>query len=234
MKLRPPISLRCGLVLLIAASAVTFVPASANAARGDAAATRAYIQANLRLVQTATSRIPRIEVTLRKVLAGVRAECPMAAASSPQNSQSTQLSDEVIGDMVMAVVAQDRPAGRAFVDAAGHLAWSDRTLTRTIGSYVAQVRTLIELPQPKLCSDVRAWAASRFTTLPPSTLAFSPRFMDAWVAPGELPAALARYETPAERPLLARTRRLEEQFTNLEAREVETYAQIMNALGLSP
>ena len=58
--------------------------------------------------------------------------------------------------------------------------------------------------------------------------------MSAWVAPGELPAGLARYKTPDERPLLARTRRLEEQFTNLEAREVETYAKIMNALGLSP
>jgi hypothetical protein len=159
---------------------------------------------------------------------------PAGCGGSPQNSESTQLSDEVIGDMVMAVVAQDRPAGRAFANAAAHLAWSDRTLTRAIKSYVSNVRTLIALPQPKLCADVRSWAASGFTTLPASTLAFSPRFMSAWVAPGELPAGLARYETPDERPLLARTRRLEEQFTNLEAREVETYAQIMNALGLSP
>jgi hypothetical protein len=35
--------------------------------------------------------MPRIEGTLRKVLAGVRAECPMAAAGSPQDPESTQL-----------------------------------------------------------------------------------------------------------------------------------------------
>jgi hypothetical protein len=234
MRSRPPISRRCGLALLIAVSAVTLVPASAPAVQGDAAATRAYIQADYRLVRTGVSAIPRIEATLHKVLAGVRAECPMAAAGSPQNPQSTQLSDEVIGDMVLSVVALDRPAGRAFVNDAGHLAWSDRALTRTIQSYVGKVKVLVAMPHPKLCSDVKSWAATGFTTLPASTLVFSPRFMSAWVALGELPAGLARYATPEDRTLFVRTRRLEEQFTDLEAREVETYAQIMNPLGLSP
>jgi hypothetical protein len=234
MRPRSPISRRSGLALLIAVSALTLAPASALAAQGDAAATRAYIQADYRLVRTGVSGIPRIEATLRKVLAGVRAECPMVAAGSPQNPQSTELSDEVIGAMVLSVVALDRPAGRAFVNAAGHLAWSDPTLTRTIQSYVGKVKVLVAMPQPKLCSDVKSWAATGFTTLPTSTLAFSPRFMSAWVALGELPAALARYETPEDRAQFARTHRLEEQFTDLEAREVETYSQIMNALGLSP
>ena len=76
--------------------------------------------------------------------------------------------------------------------------------------------------------------SSGFATLPASTLAFSPRFMSAWVAPGELPPALARFQSPAERPLLARIAHLEEQFTDLEAREVETWGQIMNVLDLWP
>jgi hypothetical protein len=65
-------------------------------------------------------------------------------------------------------------------------------------------------------------------------VAFAARIMSAWVAAGELPAALAPYETPAEQSILRRTGRLESELTELEAREVETYGQIMNALALSP
>jgi len=203
-------------------------------AGSDQAATSAYLQADHRLVSTVTSRIARIEATLRGVLAGVRSECPRAAAGSPQDGQSTQLSNEVIGAMITAVVALDRPAGHAFVAATEHLRWSSRALTRTIQSYVGKVRTLSALAQPRLCADVRAWASAGFHALPPSTVSFSPLFMSAWVAAGELPAGLAASETPGERPLIARTERMEAQLTELEAREVQTWGQIMNALELWP
>ena len=71
-------------------------------------------------------------------------------------------------------------------------------------------------------------------TLPGSTGAFDARFMPNWVSVGELPAALARYETPSERPLIRRTEHLEEEVAELEAREVETWGQIMNVLELWP
>jgi hypothetical protein len=96
------------------------------------------------------------------------------------------------------------------------------------------VRVLLTLARPDLCGDVHARATSGFQTLPPSTLAFSPRFMDAWVGLGELPAALTRYANPVDRALFAQTRRLEQRFTDLEAREVETYSAIMSALSLWP
>jgi len=158
----------------------------------------------------------------------------MAAAGSPQDAQSTQLSNEVIGAMVTAVVHLDPLAAREFVSAAGPLTWSNRALTRTVHAYISKVKTLAALAPPKLCSDIESWAASGFRTLPASTIGFAPRFMSAWVAPGELPTALARYETAAEDPLLQRTNHLESEFTELEAREVETWSQIMNALALWP
>jgi hypothetical protein len=59
--------------------------------------------------------------------------------------------------------------------------------------------------------------------------------MSIWIAPGELPAALARYETPEERPLLRRTKQLEAKFTEMEARAgVETWGEIMDTLALLP
>lgn len=221
--------------VIVLALLTTALPGTcALASRSDEAVTSAYLQANHRLVATVASRIPRIEATLRGVLAGIRSECPNAAAGSPQDPQSTALSNEAIGAMVTAVVALDRPAGRAFVAATEHLRWSNRALTGAIQSYVGKVRRLSALPQPHLCPDVRSWAASGYLTLPSSTLSFSPLFMAVWVSAGELPMALSTSETQAERPLLASTERLEGEISELEAREVSTWADIMSTLDLWP
>jgi hypothetical protein len=223
-------ALLCCLILALAA-----LPARAQAGAGDVAATRAYIEANYGLVHVVASRIGPIERGLHGVLAQVRGECPAAAAGSPQDADSEQLSNEVIGTLVQtAVRLLVHPASLRFVLVAGALKWSDRALTRAIHAYVAKLETLATLGVPSLCSDVRVWAASGFHTLPGSTVDFDARFLANWVSAGELPAALARYETPSERPLIRRTRRLEGEIAELEAREVETWGQIMDVLGLWP
>jgi hypothetical protein len=115
----------------------------------------------------------------------------------------TQLSNEVIGALVTAAVGLDRLAGRRFVSAAAHLSWGDRGLTSAVRSYVGKVRVLVALAPPKLCGDLRSWAASGFRAVPANTISLAPSFMSVWVAPGELPAALARHETPEDRWLVA-------------------------------
>ena len=223
------------LPILVTLVTVVLGPASALAGSGDVAATRVYIQANYRLVQAAASRIGPIEATLRGVRSQVRRECPRAAAGSPQNTDSEQLSNEVIGAMVTAAVhLVELPASLEFVRIADRLTWSDRALTRTVHGYVRKARGLVALAPPKLCSDVKSWAGSGFRTLPASTVIFAPRFMSLWIAPGELPAALTRYETTEERSLLRRTNHLEAKFTEMEARAVETWGEIMDTLALLP
>jgi len=220
--------------LIALALALLSAPCSALAASPNAASTGAYLRADYRMVRAGVSSIPRVQAALQGVLAGVRRECPLAAAGSPQDAQSTELSDEVIGALVTAVFAQNRSAASAFAAAATGLRWSEAALTQTIRSYVQKVSTLLALPSPNLCGDVRAWAASGFRTLPAGTLAFAPRFMSAWVALGELPPRIARYVAASQRPLLATTLALEERFLSLESREVETYNETMNALALWP
>jgi hypothetical protein len=221
--------------LLATLAVVALTPANALAAGEDVATTQAYVQANYRLVQAVAAKIAPIEATLRVVRARILRECPLAAANSPENTESEQLSDEVIGAMVTGAVALvEGPAAREFERVAGRLTWSNRALTDAVHAYVDKARGLVALAQPSLCSDVKSWAASGFQTLSASTTVFAPRFMSLWIAPGELPAALARYETPAERPLLRRTRQLEKEFTEMEARAVETWGAIMDGLGLLP
>jgi hypothetical protein len=220
---------------MLAVLAALGLPSAAGAASPrDVAATSAYLQADYRLVRAGVSKIPKVEAALRGVLARVRRECPRAAAGSPQDPQSTELSNELIGALVTAVVHLDLPAGRAFVRAVSPLRWSNARLTAQVQTYARNVRTLVGLAEPHLCADVRAWAASGFRTLPATTTVFAPRFMDAWVALGELPAGLAASTTGAERGLVARIKRMEARFTDLEAREVATWGAAMSALELWP
>jgi hypothetical protein len=209
-------------------------PASAAANAADLAATQTYLQANYAFVRYFTSHIPAAKTELASVLAGVRRECPNAAAGSPQEVDSEQLSNEVIGTMVTTVIQHNLPPIRTAVRATAHLRWSNGALTRSIQAYAAKGKVLSSLAVPHLCADVKAWVASRFETLPASTASFAPRFMSVWVAPGFLPPALSAYETAADRALAHRTAQLEEQWTEFEAFEVETWGKIMNALVLQP
>jgi hypothetical protein len=225
---------RRALPFLVMIATLTLGPWAAPAAASDSAATQAYLQANYRLVQTAAGRIPVGEATIRGVLARIRQECPAAAAGSPQDEDSTQLSNEVIGAMVTAAIHADLSSIREYLRAASPLRWSSRALTGAVQRYLAKLRTLSSLPQPNVCADVRSWAASRFTKLPAKTIAFDQRFWPSWVALGELPPSLSRYESGEGRALARRSSQRETALSEFEARAVETWGQIMNALELSP
>jgi hypothetical protein len=123
---------------------------------------------------------------------------------------------------------------RAYTHTAGRLAWSRGSVNRAIRGYVAKVRTLSRLRPPDICADVRSWAASGFRTLPTTTVTFSARFIPAWVALGEVPGSLRRFESASDRRLARIAARHERDLTEFEAREVETWGKIMEALELNP
>jgi hypothetical protein len=217
-------------VPLVAAAA----PAGAVAAQGDVTATRSYIQADYALVRNAAARLGSARAVFASILRRVRSECPLVAASSPQTPQSTELSNEIIGAMVTGAYHVYPQGIVAFVRVAERLRWSNRGLTSSVHAYASKLKTVVALSSPDLCGDVKAWIASGYHTLPASTISFDQRFVPAWVALGELPPGLAPYERPEERSLLNRTVQLEEQVANFEAAAVETYAEVMNAIGVSP
>jgi hypothetical protein len=223
------------LPLLMAVTILAAAPAAALAGSSDVAATRRYIQANYTLVQAASTKIKAAEAALHSVLHRVQGECPNVAANSPQNPESTQLSNEVIGALVIGAYHTDIPAGTNFVRAAKGLRWSNGSLTRSVQSYVGKVKVLNTLSAPNVCADVRAWIASGYRTLPASTIRFDEQFMPNWVAIGELPQQLAPYERPDERAILRRTSQFESQLTETEVNTgVNTWDETMNTLVLQP
>jgi hypothetical protein len=207
-------------------------PAAAGAT--DSASARAYVQADLALVLAAKAHLRAGEAAPLKVLAQVRRECPGAAAGSPQDPESTQMSNEVIGAMVLSAYQLDVPAIERFIARTSRLAWGDARLRRAVRAYAAHLRVLVRLSAPRLCADVRAWVAGGYTALPESTVRFDRQFMPAWVAVGMLPGGLRAHLSPSDTVAFARAQAIEVQITDAEARAVESWGKIMNELGLEP
>lgn len=205
------------------------------ASQGDAAATRAYIQADYTLVHTAKVNLATSEAALQKLRHRIAAECPRAAAGSPQDTDSEQLSNELVGAMTIVAIQPDKGAVAAFASTVQRLHWSDATLTRKVHTYANRLRTLSVLPAPNVCADVKAWATGHYQALPASTVRFDSRYYKVEVAVGEVPAGLlAPSEQPDERPVLAHAERIEGQLSEAEADAVYTWGHIMESLALNP
>lgn len=106
----------------------------------------------------------------------------------------------------------------------------DRYLTRTVRAYAGKLSGFLRCPPQAFA---QTWRVGRHGAAG-NHAALLPALMTDWVSPGELPGALSRFEAPSDRAHIARTERLESMIADLEAREVETWGEIMNTLELWP
>ena len=226
---------RC-VLLVTAVLALALAPASALAGSGNAAATQTYVQANLKLVQSGVSKLGQGRVALKSAGRRIEGGCRNAALNSPQNPESTALSNEIIGAIVLPTLQTGKPDLLKFISAAGGLRWSNAKLTSAIRTYVGKLRVMATLAPPNVCADVTAWVASGYTTLTASTIQFDKQFMPNWVAVGETPTPLLTpFAAPSQRAELRRTMSLENQLIEFEAIDgVNTWDAAMESLGLSP
>jgi hypothetical protein len=225
--------MRRGLLATAAGIVIALVGAT-GAQANDSSATSAYLHANLALVAAGHSHLGASVAAYRSVLTQVRRNCPKAAEASPQDPESTDLSNEVIGAMVLNAGRPDRPAIKTYLQAVAGLRWSSASVTRAVTGYATMLRKLYGLSTPDLCGDIAAWKATGFKSLPSSTLSFVNVFYPNWVALGLLPNGLARFESAQDKQLARGSARIEYQLTNAEAQAVETWEKIMNELILNP
>lgn len=225
-----------GFVLpLLLVSAIAANPAPALAGSRDIAATQTYIRANYALVRASAHEIGPSEAVIKTLLRRVREECPGAAAGSLQGEGSDKLGDELQGAMTVAALRPVARAVGAFVHAVAGLRWSNAQLTRTVSAYASKLRTLSSLTAPQVCTDVRAWTASSFATLPATTSSFDLAFEGVDVALGEVPTELlAPYERPTEKAMLHSSTRLEAQLEEAENRAVKQWEQTLETIGVVP
>jgi hypothetical protein len=228
--------MRLDVLLFVAACQLAGLAANcgpAQASNADLTSTKTYLQANYALLRAASSHVGAAEARLRAMLLQVRSECPAVAAESPQNQDSKELSNEVIGVMVLDVYHLDLPAARRFLRAVRHLRWSDARLTHAVRRYASQLQTLARLATPNVCTDVRAWVDSAYRTLPADTVLFDQQFFPAWVGVGELPSALIPYERPEERGTIKHIGAIKSQLADREARAVVWWGKITGTMELN-
>jgi hypothetical protein len=221
------------LLALVGATAV-LAAAPVAASASDASSTETYLRANYSLVKAGQAHLGASIAAYKSVLATVKRDCPRAAVESPQNPESTELSNEVIGTMVLRAGQPDRPAVKSYLRAVAGLRWSSASVTHAVAGYASMLRTLYNLPVPDLCGDVKAWATSHFKSTSAGTVSFVKAFYPNWVALGLIPAGLSRFESSQGRTLARNSGRFEYQITNVEAQAVETWGDIMNELVLNP
>jgi len=222
------------LLLGVVAGAIALAPAPSAVASSDATATRSYLQANYALLRVAQRNIKASEAAYKSVQHRVTAECPQAGLNSPQNPQSTQMSNEVIGAMVLSAAKPDLAAIRTYLGAVARLHWSRASVNHAVAGYRAKLGTIFKLSVPNLCADVRSWATSGFQTVPSNTVSFDKLFLPNWVALGLVPSGIRTLEDAEGRSLAQRSNAIEVQITDVEARAVETWGDIMNELMLEP
>jgi hypothetical protein len=226
--------MRASVLTLAVLLGVALAPATALAAN-NAAATKTYLRADNLLVTRARAKLATSEATLGTLLHQVQRECPGVAAESPQDVDSEQLSNELVGVMTVVSFRPDDAAIASFVKSVAPLQWSNAALTRTVREYARKLTAQAALAAPDLCGDVRAWVSSGYRTLPAATERFDQSFFALDVAIGELPTKLlAPYVSPGDRGLVQRTHQIELQLIDGEARAVPPYGRIMEALALNP
>jgi hypothetical protein len=221
--------------ILLACLAFGTVAPAALAKSGDAAATKAYIQANYTLVLAARSHLATGQAAIRSLAGQVTSACPLAAVDSPQNYDSEQLSNEVVGAITIAGYHPDAAAMLAFARAITGLHWSNHTLTRMVRTYATKMRGFAALTMPDVCSDVMAWNATGYQTLPASAVQFDQHFYAVDIEAEEVSLRLlAPYENASEASLVHRTKQLEAPLAEVEAGAVKQYTQILDSLKLNP
>ncbi len=218
-------------IAVLALSCAAVAPA---ADASDGSATSTYVRANYALVAAGKAHLGTSIAAYKGVLTKVRRDCPRGAEGSPQNPDSTKLSNEIIGAMVLSAGKPDRPAVAAYLRTVKSLSWSNGSVTRAVKGYASSLSKLYGLSVPDVCADIASWKASGFKTLPASTVSFVEVFYPNWVALGLQPAGLSQFESGSARSLAHSAARFEYQLTNAEAEAVETWGDIMTTLDLWP
>ncbi|HEV2974841.1 MAG TPA: hypothetical protein VGX69_07555 [Solirubrobacteraceae bacterium] len=227
--------MRRAFVLPLVSIGLLLCSSPALASGGDANATAAYVRADYALVAAARATQRAAETALQSLLARVRGECPNLVAGSPQNEASEKLTAELIGAMRLVALAPSAKAVARYAGAVAPLRWSNASLTRAVRSYARELLAQSRLAVPDFCGELRAWKASGYATLPATTLRFDQAYYAVYVGVGLLPThLLARSLAAAQRGLVQRTLRLENDVIEFEAQAVETWGEIMDAAGLNP
>jgi hypothetical protein len=229
MKLRAVPALLVGLTLAV-------TPSAALAKSGNVASTQALARATDTLVSAARPDIAKGLAAVRTYTNQVAAQCPRVAAGSPENGDSDQLDNEVVGALTVVAYRSAATPIAAFDRAVKGLSWSNGRLTRAVRTFAKKLDGLTKLATPNVCGDVQGWVSSSFATLPASTVQFDKHYYAVDTEAEEVPEILKLvrpYASIGELSTLSRVDRFEAELGEAEAHAVAYYTHLMDSLELN-
>jgi hypothetical protein len=159
------------LLVPIIVLAVAIVPAApAPASTQDANATHAVIAAWYALARASVAAIPVAQAKIQSYNRRLAAECPKAGAGTQENEASEPMSKEVAVALWSIEYGTTVAPAKTFAKAIKPLHWTSARFERAVHSFAANLIALATIKLPDLCSDVHAWTAGGFTTVPQDVL----------------------------------------------------------------
>ena len=166
--------------IVVLVSAV--LPAQALAGSRDVQSTHAGIAAAYALAKASVAAIPVAQAKVQSYNRRLASECPNAGAGTPETEASEPMSKEVAAALWSIEYGSTAAPIKTFARAIKPLHWSNGGFNRAVHEYAASLIGLATLTLPDLCSDVRAWKAGGFTTVPRDVVE-----LDEHVEPLQLP-----------------------------------------------
>lgn len=215
--------------------AVTALLVAANATGATASnvsATHAYIQANYALAKASVARIGAVQAKAEALNTSLSQQCPLAGKGAPVLEVSQPVSHEVVAALWSIAYSTNAGSIATFVSKTKHLRWSNARANRMLARYARSLHEMATLPQPMICEDVRAFAASGFHTPPARAVALT-EHVDSIELEPLARGLLAPYERGSDASVLAKTKALEEKLEEQEFNLGQTdWLQILETLGL--
>jgi len=189
---------------LAAVAALLPTPAAAS----DASATHAYIQADFALARAGVAGVGRAQARIHAYNKELAKQCPRIAHGAPQTEAGQTMSAEVVDALWSLAYGANAAPINKFLAKVSRLHWSNHAITRAAVRFARSWHELATLPLPPLCTDIAAWKASGFQTIPPS-LSRAVEHAES-IHPKPLPARLlAPFASGSDRSTYTRAARLE-------------------------
>lgn len=203
-------------VLLLVLVLGLVAPSAASAGSSNAASTHTLILAGYSFGRESEGRMSTMRKAVEAQKRSLLRQCPDAAANSPQNEESYQLSYEAAGALWSAGYGADAGPIAKFVRATRGLHWTNAKLNGAFKRFVDGLHGLSTLAMPHVCKDIASWKASGFLNVPAVTKSFDIR-VEALEAKPPPPRLLQPYtQTGEERALLTQVQRITTKLLNFE------------------
>lgn len=161
---------RSRVTVLVATAGVCLLSAlPADAMASNASSTRAFLHAAQAFADSANVSVSTDESNANAYVNEIAGECPGILANAPPGQGFSMLLGEAADGLALAFSTPLDDAAATFDRSIAHLRWSSKALTRGVRTIAVADRAELAVAAPHVCTDLRAWAADSYSTIPQTT-----------------------------------------------------------------